>query len=88
MENLKVTYQAYTEKNGFPPRVIFLKDMGMFAVGDSEKQAENARTLFLDQIQIGYYSQYFGGPKPMTDDDIAFILNWEVEHYRFKVQSK
>lgn len=88
VENLEVAYQAYTDKFGFPPRVILVKSLGMFTIGDSEKQAENARLLFLDQIKIGHYSQFFGGPQPMTDDDIQFILNWEVEHYRFKVLSK
>ncbi len=87
-DNLQLTYQTYIDKFGFPPRIILLKGSGMYAVGDSQKQSENARLLFLDQIKIGYYSQYFGGSKPMTDDDINFILNWEVEHYRFKVQSK
>lgn len=81
-------YHAYLQKNHFPPRIIFVKDIGMFAVGDSEKQTDNARLLFLDQIQIAHYSHFFSGPQPMTESDIEFILNWEVEHYRIKVQSK
>jgi hypothetical protein len=36
-------------------------------------------------MRISYYSEYFGGPNFMSDEQIAFIENWEVEHYRQKI---
>ncbi len=88
IDNLNTDYQEYIEENGFQPRIILLDGSGMFAIGDNEKQAKNAGILFMDQIKIAFYSKYFGGPKPMTEDDINFILNWEVENYRLKVMSE
>ncbi|MCF7931645.1 MAG: class II aldolase/adducin family protein [Acholeplasmataceae bacterium] len=84
-QTIKKEIQNYQAMYGFDPRIILVEDVGMVVVGDTLKQAENALNLFLDQIRIVAFASSFGGIKPMTDEDIAFILNWEVEHYRIKV---
>ncbi len=67
------------------PRVIFVKDTGVFAVGETRVKADTALLLLLDAIKIVVYSESFGGPNPMSKDLINFILNWEVERYRSSI---
>ncbi|MCD6355441.1 MAG: SDR family NAD(P)-dependent oxidoreductase [Prolixibacteraceae bacterium] len=38
-----------------------------------------------DFCQIAILTENFGGPSPLTSEQITFIENWEVEHYRKKV---
>jgi rhamnose utilization protein RhaD (predicted bifunctional aldolase and dehydrogenase) len=88
IEQLEKRYLQYVQVNGFPPRIVFINTSGMFTLGETTKQAENAESLFLDQIQIAHYASFFGGSKPMSEEHIRFILDWEVEHYRIQVLNK
>jgi 3-oxoacyl-ACP reductase-like protein len=36
-------------------------------------------------MKVSYFSDGFGGPRFMSPEQITFIDNWEVEHYRRKV---
>lgn len=78
-------FEKYVADYGFSPKIFFVKNIGMFALGKTKKEAEIAREVFLDEIKISFYSQSFGGPLFMTKEDTDFILNWEVESYRQKV---
>ena len=82
--DIAADYKAFTEKNGYAPRVIAVKGFGAFIACDSVKNMKNAHMLFLDACKIAEYSANFGGPLPMTDEMIDFITNWEVEAYRAK----
>ena len=45
---------------------------------------ENARLLYRDAQKINWYAGAFGGPKPLDEELVQFILNWEAESYRKK----
>lgn len=77
--------QEFEEKNGFLPKIVFVKNVGMFAIGKSEKDASTVTDVWLDAIKIYIYSQNFGGPRYMAPEMVDFIANWEVENYRSKV---
>ena len=65
-------------------KIILLENEGFFAVGKTEKEAELAALLFTDAIKVVIYAKSFGEIKPLSDDLVNFILNWEAEHYRQK----
>jgi len=75
-------FAAYTERKGFKPRIIAVRGVGFFALGEDELNADRAQALFLDSIKIATYAKSFGGANPLPDDFAEFILNWEVEAYR------
>ncbi len=81
----KKAIDSFKEKNGYVPKVIFVKDIGMFTVGQSEKDAMNVTDVWLDAIKISVYAQNFGGVRHMAPEMVDFIANWEVENYRSKV---
>ena len=39
-------------------------------------------------MKVSYLSRNFGGPDPLTDDQISFIDNWESENYRRNIAAK
>lgn len=54
-------------------------------VGDNAAQCDIILDVFEDAMKIAYYSESFGGTHPMTQAQIDFIDNWEVENYRRSV---
>jgi rhamnose utilization protein RhaD (predicted bifunctional aldolase and dehydrogenase)/NAD(P)-dependent dehydrogenase (short-subunit alcohol dehydrogenase family) len=76
---------AFIEKFGYQPKVILIKGIGIVAVGDNAAQCDVILDVFEDAMKIAYLSESFGGPHPMTQEQIDFIDNWEVENYRRSV---
>lgn len=75
----------YKERNGFLPKIIAVESLGIFAWGQSKKEADIVADVFLDAVKISVYSKSFGGYRFMGDHFIKFIVNWEVESYRRSV---
>ena len=70
---------------GYLPRIIVIKDMGIFAVAESCSSAEAALDVYEDLVKISHYASYCGGIKFLTHEQVSFIDQWEVENYRRKV---
>jgi len=75
----------YKERNGCYPKVIAVKMIGVFALGDEENSSHVTMLFFLDALKIAIYAESFGGYKFMNKEQIDFIKNWEVEEFRLKV---
>ncbi|MDR0426813.1 MAG: SDR family NAD(P)-dependent oxidoreductase [Clostridiales bacterium] len=84
-DELARAMDGYLNENGFLPKIVFVQSVGMFALGASKKEADIAAEVFLDEIAVSVYAKAFGGPQFMTEEDVSFILGWEVENYRQKV---
>lgn len=83
-DELRSLVAEYKAKNGFMPKIIFVKDCGIYGVDYSEKGSETAVALFNDAMKIAVYTKSFGGAMPMTPELTDFIVNWEAESYRSK----
>ena len=79
---LEKAFSAHVKKTGLIPKIIAVKSLGIFGVGNSENAAENAVELFRDTVRITVYAENFGGRLFMNKQMIDFINNWEVERYR------
>jgi len=79
---------SYIRRNGNPPKIILVQNLGAFAAGGNRKMTRLARELFLDAVKIAVYSESFGGHRFMPKDQIEFIRNWEVEKYRENISKK
>jgi len=75
----------FLNEYGYPPKVIVIRDMGVFAVDDTCSAADTVLDVFEDNIRICHYALKCGGIKFLTPEQVAFIDNWEVENYRRKV---
>ena len=75
----------FKQKQGYLPKVILIKSVGLVAVGDNTRQCDIILDVFEDAMKIAFLSKSFGDAHPMTQDQIDFIDNWEVENYRRSV---
>ncbi len=85
IEGLKDAFNRYAEKNGYNPKIVFVKGVGMFALGMSMKEAKTAAIVWRDAMKITTLAENFGGVKHMVPKLVDFIVNWEVEKYRSSV---
>ncbi|MEI8086497.1 MAG: SDR family NAD(P)-dependent oxidoreductase [Paludibacter sp.] len=76
---------AFTSKFGYQPKIFLIKGIGLVAAGDNAAQCDTLLDVFEDAMKIAYISESFGGTHPMTQEQIDFIDNWEVENYRRSV---
>lgn len=73
--------ENFDEKNGVRPKILAIQKTGIFA------SSQVAMDLFLNTVLIAIYAESFGGFLFMTEDQIDFIRNWEVEQYRAQVSA-
>jgi NAD(P)-dependent dehydrogenase (short-subunit alcohol dehydrogenase family)/rhamnose utilization protein RhaD (predicted bifunctional aldolase and dehydrogenase) len=78
---------AYATKNGYTPKVLVIKGIGLVAVGDHAAGCDIILDVFEDVMKIASIAESFGGQHTMTRREIDFIDNWEVENYRRKISS-
>jgi len=87
-EAVKSEWEKHAQKTGRNPKIIAIKDIGVFCAAVSEKAAGFALDLFKDTVKVSVYTESFGGPLFMKKDKIDFINNWEVERFRSSVSTK
>ncbi|MBK8882049.1 MAG: SDR family NAD(P)-dependent oxidoreductase [Bacteroidales bacterium] len=85
IDSFKYQLPHFISEYGYPPKVLVLKDMGIFAIAESFASAEACLDVYEDLIKICYYALQCGGIKFLTPDQVAFIDQWEVENYRRKI---
>ncbi|WP_294081195.1 SDR family NAD(P)-dependent oxidoreductase [Proteiniphilum sp. UBA5384] len=85
LEEAQKVIPAFIEKLGYQPKVILIKGIGLVAIGDNAGQCDIILDVFEDAMKVAYLAHSFGGPHPMTQEQIDFIDNWEVENYRRSV---
>jgi NAD(P)-dependent dehydrogenase (short-subunit alcohol dehydrogenase family)/rhamnose utilization protein RhaD (predicted bifunctional aldolase and dehydrogenase) len=77
--------EAFRNCRGLTPKIIFIQNEGVIAAEDSAVSVGYLKDMVNDFCQIAKLTENFGGPHPLTPEQVAFIENWEVENYRKKV---
>lgn len=72
----------YRNCYGYDPKILLICNMGLVAIEDHTASTDTALDVFYDVLKVGALTANFGGPHPMSEREIAFIDNWEVENYR------
>ena len=79
---LQSAADAYVERCGFLPKIVIVRGVGLFGVGESPKSAATAVAVFTDAISVMAGAVSLGSVRHLPDRDAEFIENWEVESYR------
>ena len=82
IDSFRKELSLFREQQGYFPRIILIKGYGLIGVGDNWNSAFTSLDVYEDLMKISFYSGSFGGPGFMTEEQISFIDNWEVENYR------
>jgi rhamnose utilization protein RhaD (predicted bifunctional aldolase and dehydrogenase)/NAD(P)-dependent dehydrogenase (short-subunit alcohol dehydrogenase family) len=85
LDSVKYQLPHFSNEYGYVPKVVIIKDMGVFAFAESYASAEASLDVYEDIIKISYYASQCGGIKFLTPEQVAFIDQWEVENYRRKI---
>ncbi|GAG71657.1 unnamed protein product, partial [marine sediment metagenome] len=85
LNSIEQDIDQYRERNDCYPKVIAVKMIGVFTLGDEEDSSRITMLLFLDALKIAVYTESFGGYKFMDKEQIDFIKNWKVEKFRSMV---
>jgi len=76
---------AFEADHGVPPIVAVVPGLGLVATGDTERQADTARLVYLDMLRTGLGAVRLGGVRHMSPAERTFIEHWEAEAYRKQV---
>jgi NAD(P)-dependent dehydrogenase (short-subunit alcohol dehydrogenase family) len=85
VESVRYQLPRFTEEYGFTPKILVIKDMGIFAIAESYASAESTLDVYEDLVKISHYASGCGGIKFLSPEQVSFIDKWEVENYRRKV---
>ena len=85
LESFRFQLPHFKSEYGYLPKIIVIKDLGIFSVAESYSSAEASLDVYEDLIRISYYASFCGGVKFLTPEQVVFIDQWEVENYRRKV---
>jgi NAD(P)-dependent dehydrogenase (short-subunit alcohol dehydrogenase family)/rhamnose utilization protein RhaD (predicted bifunctional aldolase and dehydrogenase) len=85
VESVRYQLPRFKDEYGFVPKVLVIKDMGIFVIAESSASADSALDVYEDLIKISHYASRNGGIKFLTPEQVSFIDKWEVENYRRKI---
>jgi len=85
VESVRYQLPRFNEEYGFSPKILVIKDMGIFAIAESYASSESALDVYEDLIKISHYASKCGGIKFLSPEQVSFIDKWEVENYRRKI---
>jgi NAD(P)-dependent dehydrogenase (short-subunit alcohol dehydrogenase family) len=73
---------ANVAAHGSAPIITVVPGLGIFAAGDTWKESDTARHVYLDCLRVAEAADAIGRVRPLTDAERGFIETWEVEAYR------
>ncbi len=79
---------TFRQRYGYDPKIVLVEKGPIIAVENNKKMAGLLLDVFEDAMKISFYSNFFGGPKFMAEEEIQFIEDWEVENYRRKISAE
>lgn len=82
---LRKAIDDHTKQTRFPPKIVLVAGVGIFAAGDDHAQAHTSRLVYLDAVKVMAGATRLGGINYLADRDREFIEDWEVEAYRKKI---
>lgn len=78
----------YQQKWGQQPRVFYLLNHGMVALGQSAKEAENITSMAVKSARILLGTYQMGGPRFISEEDVKRIVTRPDEEFRRKMANK
>ena len=87
-QHMASQWKSHLETFNRVPKIVAVSKLGIFGFGTTKRAAELATELMADAAKVACYTESFGGPRPMEQEFIDFINNWEVEQYRSKISTK
>jgi rhamnose utilization protein RhaD (predicted bifunctional aldolase and dehydrogenase) len=72
----------YVEEYNVPPRVVLMQNHGLIALGETPRQVDNITAMAVKVARVLIGTHALGGPRFLTEEDVARIHTRPDEHYR------
>ncbi|MFQ5595549.1 MAG: class II aldolase/adducin family protein [Anaerolineae bacterium] len=79
---VQAVLETHIETYGEPPKVILMQNHGLIALGQSPREVHNVTAMYVKTARILLGTYALGGPRFMTQDDVARIHTRPDEAYR------
>ena len=85
---IKGAIVRYQDENGRSPKVILMQNHGLIALGKTADEVLRITAMYVKTARIILGTYALGGPKFLTNADVARIDSRPDEHYRRKMLEK
>ena len=79
---LRQNLEMHVAERGTAPIITVVPGLGIFAAGDTWKEADTARHIYLDAMRVAEAADAIGRVRALSVEERTFIETWEVEAYR------
>jgi len=80
-------FKSFVADNGYLPKVVMIKGLGLLAIGDNSAETDTILDVFEDLLKIGWLSESFGGPHFLTEQQIMSVEEGVIKASQHKVVS-
>lgn len=78
----------FMDRTGTPPKTVYMQNHGFTALGATAKHVQAITAMAVKTARIRIGTQSFGGPNPLSDQDVERIHTRLDEHYRQRIIDK
>lgn len=79
------TIRRYVEERNELPRVVLMQNHGLIALGKTARQVENITAMAVKAARVLAGTYQFGGPRFLSEEEVARIHTRPDEDYRRKI---
>jgi rhamnose utilization protein RhaD (predicted bifunctional aldolase and dehydrogenase) len=80
--------KRFMDRTGMPPKTVYMQNHGFTALGATAKQVQAITAMAVKTARIRSGTQAFGGPNPLSAQDVERIHTRLDEHYRQRIIEK
>jgi rhamnose utilization protein RhaD (predicted bifunctional aldolase and dehydrogenase) len=80
--------KRFMDRTGIPPKAVYMQNHGFTALGATAKQVQAITAMAVKTARIRSGTQAFGGPNPLSAQDVERIHTRLDEHYRQRIIDK
>jgi rhamnulokinase len=84
---IRVALGDHVQARGMVPAIVVVEGLGMFVTGDTARQVQTARDVYLDAVRTGLAALRLGGVRALGPNERQFIEGWEAEAYRRGIEA-
>ncbi len=82
---VRATIRRYVEERNELPRVVLMQNHGLIALGKTARQVENITAMAVKAARVLAGTYQFGGPRFLSEEEVARIHTRPDEDYRRKI---
>jgi rhamnose utilization protein RhaD (predicted bifunctional aldolase and dehydrogenase) len=88
IEEFRERYNVYKALYSEVPKIMVVKNLGFVAIDGSPDSAKTAVAVFENVLKISILSAFFGGPRFLYEQNVAYLQTTDIVNYRKSMSNK